>query len=289
MLITSTPLYVQDIRLVTQVGGIQELNEAFHEVLGRERGGGGGHAARARRALFRLAALQAAAARGAHIRARLGNTVCVALLRAGLGRELVLRPAGSGQATAQDTQIVHNSRCGVLLGLWRSVVLGGEELIPEPDEEELMLMNAQSWIEELPDTEKDEQPNVIFVLGESFFDVTELPGVSYAEDPVADFHRICSEGVSGKFYTHTLGYGTENIELEIMTGINTRFFSWDDMIYRLGARRSCSPIPACRSSSPTRATTRPTCTPSTTASTTARRCTRPWAFRTCTSPATSPR
>ena len=29
----------------------------------------------------------------------------------------------------------------------------------------------------------------------------------------------------------TLGYGTENIELEIMTGINTRFFSWDDMIY----------------------------------------------------------
>ncbi len=140
-------------------------------------------------------------------------------------------PAGSGQAAAQDTQIVHNSRCGVLLGLWRSVVLGGEELIPEPDEEELMLMNAQSWIEELPDTEKDEQPNVIFVLGESFFDVTELPGVSYAEDPVADFHRICSEGVSGKFYTHTLGYGTENIELEIMTGINTRFFSWDDMIY----------------------------------------------------------
>lgn len=72
----------------------------------------------------------------------------------------------------------------MLLGLWRSVVLGGEEeLIPEPDEEELMLMNAQSWIEELPDTEKDEQPNVIFVLGESFFDVTQLPGVSYAEDP----------------------------------------------------------------------------------------------------------
>ena len=28
MLITSTPLYVQDIRLVTQVGGIMELNEA---------------------------------------------------------------------------------------------------------------------------------------------------------------------------------------------------------------------------------------------------------------------
>lgn len=86
-----------------------------------------------------------------------------------------------------------------------------------------MLQNARAWIEALPETETGEKPSVIFVLGESFFDVTGLPGVEYAGDPVADFHRVCAEGVSGKFYTHTLGYGTENIELEILTGINTRF------------------------------------------------------------------
>lgn len=232
MLITSTPLYVQDIRLVTQVGGIMELNEASMKFSGES-------AAAVAVMLLVLVGLFFASRR---FRPRLREGLISGLISAILFASLFCvpasveswfyGPAGSGQAAAQDTQIVHNSRCGVLLGLWRSVVLGGEEeLIPEPDEEELMLMNAQSWIEELPDTEKDEQPNVIFVLGESFFDVTELPGVSYAEDPVADFHRICSEGVSGKFYTHTLGYGTENIELEIMTGINTRFFSWDDMIY----------------------------------------------------------
>ena len=232
MLITSTPLYVQDIRLVTQVGGIMELNEASMKFSGES-------AAAVVIMLLVLVGLFFASRR---FRPRLREGLISGLVSAILFASLFCVPAsveswfygpvGSGQAAAQDTQIVHNSRCGVLLGLWRSVVLGGEEeLIPEPDEEELMLMNAQSWIEELPDTEKDEQPNVIFVLGESFFDVTELPGVSYAEDPVADFHRICSEGVSGKFYTHTLGYGTENIELEIMTGINTRFFSWDDMIY----------------------------------------------------------
>lgn len=232
MLITSTPLYVQDIRLVTQVGGIMELNEASMKFSGES-------AAAVVIMLLVLVGLFFASRR---FRPRLREGLISGLVSAILFASLFCvpasveswfyGPAGSGQAAAQDRQIVHNSRCGVLLGLWRSVVLGGEEeLIPEPDEEELMLMNAQSWIEELPDTEKDEQPNVIFVLGESFFDVTELPGVSYAEDPVADFHRICSEGVSGKFYTHTLGYGTENIELEIMTGINTRFFSWDDMIY----------------------------------------------------------
>lgn len=232
MLITSTPLYVQDIRLVTQVGGIMELNEASMKFSGES-------AAAVAVMLLVLVGLFFVSRR---FRPRLREGLISGLVSAILFASLFCVPAsveswfygpvGSGQAAAQDTQIVHNSRCGVLLGLWRSVVLGGEEeLIPEPDEEKLMLMNAQSWIEELPDTDKDEQPNVIFVLGESFFDVTELPGVSYAEDPVADFHRICSEGVSGKFYTHTLGYGTENIELEIMTGINTRFFSWDDMIY----------------------------------------------------------
>lgn len=232
MLITSTPLYVQDIRLVTQVGGIMELNEASMKFSGES----------AAAVVIMLLVLVGLFFVSRRFRPRLREGLISGLISAILFASLFCvpasveswfyGPAGSGQAAAQDTQIVHNSRCGVLLGLWRSVVLGGEEeLIPEPDEEELMLMNAQSWIEELPDTEKDEQPNVIFVLGESFFDVTELPGVSYAEDPVADFHRICSEGVSGKFYTHTLGYGTENIELEIMTGINTRFFSWDDMIY----------------------------------------------------------
>lgn len=232
MLITSTPLYVQDIRLVTQVGGIMELNEASMKFSGES----------AAAVVIMLLVLVGLFFVSRRFRPRLREGLISGLISAILFASLFCvpasveswfyGPAGSEQAAAQDTQIVHNSRCGVLLGLWRSVVLGGEEeLIPEPDEEELMLMNAQSWIEELPDTDKDEQPNVIFVLGESFFDVTELPGVSYAEDPVADFHRICSEGVSGKFYTHTLGYGTENIELEIMTGINTRFFSWDDMIY----------------------------------------------------------
>lgn len=232
MLITSTPLYVQDIRLVTQVGGIMELNEASMKFSGESA------AAVAVMPLVLVGLFFASRRFRPRLREGLISGLVSAILFASLFcvpasvESWFYGPAGSGQAAAQDTQIVHNSRCGVLLGLWRSVVLGGEEeLIPEPDEEELMLMNAQSWIEDLPDTDKDEQPNVIFVLGESFFDVTELPGVSYAEDPVADFHRICSEGVSGKFYTHTLGYGTENIELEIMTGINTRFFSWDDMIY----------------------------------------------------------
>lgn len=198
MLITSTPLYVQDIRLITQVGGIMELNEASMK-FSLESG-----AAVAVMLLLLVGLFFVSRIFRPKLRAGLISGLVSAILFAALFcvpasvDAWFYAPLGAGRAAAQETQVTYNSRCGVLLGLWRSVVLGGDEdLVPEPDEEELMLMNAQSWIEDLPDTEKDVTPSVIFVLGESFFDVTELPGVSYAEDPVADFHRICSEGVSG--------------------------------------------------------------------------------------------
>lgn len=232
MLITSTPLYAQDIRLITQVGGIMELNEASMKFSIES-------AAAAAVMLLVLAGLFFASRRfRPRLRAGLISGLVSVILFLSLfclpasAEAWLYAPLGSGRETSQETQAAHNGRCGVLLGLWRSVVLGGEEeLVPEPDEEELMLQNARAWIEALPETETGEKPSVIFVLGESFFDVTGLPGVEYAGDPVADFHRVCAEGVSGKFYTHTLGYGTENIELELLTGINTRFFSFDDMIY----------------------------------------------------------
>ena len=233
MLITSTPLFVQDIKLITQVGGIMELNEASMKVSGESVAAviimlfvltGLFFASRA----FRPGLKQGLAAGAVSV-----LLFCGLFCLPGSAESWFYSAVGSGSESA-ESQAVHNSRCGVILGLWRSIVVdSGDEpaLLPEPDEEEVMLENARGWIEALPESDTDMQPSVIFVLAESFFDVTELPGVSYAEDPVADFRRVCEEGVSGRFYTHTLGYGTENIELEILTGINSRFFSNDELIY----------------------------------------------------------
>ena len=77
--------------------------------------------------------------------------------------------------------------------------------------------------------EKEQLPNILFILSESFFDITTLDGVTYDTDPVAEFHALQQEGVSGTFYTRSLGYGTCNIELEIMTGINTGLLSGEDL------------------------------------------------------------
>ncbi len=140
------------------------------------------------------------------------------------------RPLNAG-LTAPVTQATVSQRCGVPLGLWRAVLVSGDAFKVDEDDREDILSEADATLqaqeEDLPVREK---PNVIMVLSESFFDVTELPGVQYAEDPVSDFHAACAEGVSGTFYTRTLGYGTSNIELELLTGINTRFFARDDSL-----------------------------------------------------------
>lgn len=131
-----------------------------------------------------------------------------------------------GQSTA-------NEHCGVLLGLWRSA-LGSSQPAAEREDysrEAMEELLAQAR-EELPAAEpaaEREQPNIILILSESFFDVTTLPGVTYEEDPLAEFHALLAEGVSGTFYTRTLGYGTCNIELEILTGINTSLLSWENL------------------------------------------------------------
>ncbi|MCQ2553503.1 MAG: sulfatase-like hydrolase/transferase [Clostridia bacterium] len=73
----------------------------------------------------------------------------------------------------------------------------------------------------------EKKPNVIMILSESFFDVTKLAGVNYASDPVKEFHDLQKESIYGKFYTRTLGYGTCDIEMEILTGMNTSYLGKD--------------------------------------------------------------
>jgi len=82
--------------------------------------------------------------------------------------------------------------------------------------------------EPTPPADPPVQPNIILILSESFFDVTTLPGITFETDPLAEFHALQDGSVSGKFYSRTMGYGTCNIELEILTGINSRLLENGD-------------------------------------------------------------
>lgn len=129
-------------------------------------------------------------------------------------------------------QTVSNERCGVLLGLWRTFVRTEENPILEEYSHSYMDYLVSAAEEELPaelNAPGRKKPNIILILSESFFDVTTLPGVEYEEDPLKEFHALQAEGVSGAFHTRTLGYGTCNIELEVLTGINTTLLNREDL------------------------------------------------------------
>ena len=66
-----------------------------------------------------------------------------------------------------------------------------------------------------------QNPDVIVVLGESFFDLSKLPNVSFTKDPLPNFHRIQKESLSGTMLQASgVGGGTVRSEFEVLTGIN---------------------------------------------------------------------
>ena len=82
-------------------------------------------------------------------------------------------------------------------------------------------------------------PDIILVLSESFWDPATLPGVTFSEDPLKNYHAISQqEGViSGKFYTTGFGGGTVRPEFEVLTGLTTDYLPSGSIPYQYVSRQ----------------------------------------------------
>lgn len=227
MLITSTPFYLSDIGLIGKLKDITRLNSSSITF--------------SRNILLGIIAvviwLVILFFFSRRIKpAAMCRLICAAGELLVFGLVFLLKPAANaliylpcsvdiGQSYNQS--YVYD-KVGVPLGLWHSAL---NLIYAEPafDESRMpeVLDAAQGYIDEIEPGGSDTKPNVIFILSESFADVTKLPGVTYSADPLTDYHNAQLEGVSGTFYTRSLGYGTCNIELELLTGVNTRFLTTD--------------------------------------------------------------
>lgn len=116
---------------------------------------------------------------------------------------------------------------GLALSLWRDYVLKplsspdgyGElymrQVLARLDE----ILAAESPAEQPQEGTPAQEPNIIVVLSESFFDLDRLPGLTYERDPIENFHALAQEGISGTFHSHYLGYGTGYIDIALQYGI----------------------------------------------------------------------
>ncbi len=232
VLITSTPLSLGDFSLIGQLGEITSLNTESIRFSGKT------ILALAGLVIWLLITFLFSRPFRLRWKWSLIGSACSALafflIFWVFSNTLVFTPLGV-EVNYSLSQAATNDSCGPIVGLWRSLyrqITVVQNLGDNYTEEYMLDLVDQIEIPEAEDQTGEEArqaPNIILILSESFFDPTGLPGVTYDEDPVADFHALQSEGVSGTFYTRSLGYGTCNIELEVLTGMNSGLMSGEDL------------------------------------------------------------
>lgn len=87
----------------------------------------------------------------------------------------------------------------------------------------------------------EKKPNVIFIMNESFWDPTLLPGVFFRTDPIPTVHRLQEEGISGYMLSPQFGGGTSNVEFEILTGNSMSFLPAGSVPYQQYVKK---PLPS---------------------------------------------
>ncbi len=67
------------------------------------------------------------------------------------------------------------------------------------------------------------KPDIIFVMAEGFWDMEELPGISYDRELMPNFNRLAEEAASGWAYSPSYGGGTCDVEFEALTGFSMEY------------------------------------------------------------------
>jgi len=79
---------------------------------------------------------------------------------------------------------------------------------------------------------KEDQPNIICVLLESFVDPNEINFLNTSEDAVPNFRNLKENYSSGYLTVPVVGAGTANTEFEILTGMGMQFFGLGEYPYK---------------------------------------------------------
>lgn len=101
------------------------------------------------------------------------------------------------------------------------------------DYSEAYLAKAFEKYQPSAESGKDFQnPDIIVVLSEAYWDPTILNDVTFSEDPLKNYRRIAAEHPSGNIVSCTFGGGTVRPEFEILTGTTTNMLPPGNMPYQ---------------------------------------------------------
>jgi phosphoglycerol transferase MdoB-like AlkP superfamily enzyme len=78
----------------------------------------------------------------------------------------------------------------------------------------------------------EEEPNIVVVQLESFFDPSEVEFLQTSEDPTPNLHNLFKDYSHGYLKVPAVGAGTVNTEFEVLTGMNLRYFGPGEYPYK---------------------------------------------------------
>ena len=100
------------------------------------------------------------------------------------------------------------------------------------DYSEQEITRIEKTEDNLPATNEDSKPNIIFVQLESFFDPTLVEYLNISEDPIPNFRKLIKEYTSGYYKVPAVGAGTANTEFESITGMSLHYFGPGEYPYK---------------------------------------------------------
>lgn len=75
------------------------------------------------------------------------------------------------------------------------------------------------------ESSETEEPNIIYVMSESFSDPDHLTGIEVLGEPLAEYYEKAQQTYSGKMLSQNYGGGTANIEFEALTSFSMELFN----------------------------------------------------------------
>ena len=121
--------------------------------------------------------------------------------------------------TASNTRYFY--RYGVIPGLYGKLIEQRRFVPADYNEDELNeLLSKAVKIEGTWD-----QPNIIVIFSESFWDVSKLENIKFDKDVTPNFHKLQQTQKSIEMITPAYGGMSSNVEFEILTGGSLNYFS----------------------------------------------------------------
>ncbi len=131
-------------------------------------------------------------------------------------------------------QMERNDQSGVVLGMYTAWV--HRQAAGRGETNEQLQALAQRVVEDAAQPTPcalEEVPDIIFITSESFFDITRLKELKFAQDPLPVFHRLAEVGTYRCFISSTFGGGTGNVEMEMFTCLSNGLLKEGDTLCTL--------------------------------------------------------